>query len=822
MNKHEQEFLPVSHYELLGVNKHAPIGTILPKYRLLVRFWQMDNAKKWASSEDFASCEKISERLGRAYVTLCNDRGSYDLSILAATKQALTPEELEFRLLWDRMKIRYRHKLANLRLLQPFLDSNTFAHQWHVPKEMIMELYKWVGRRDRSRSVIVSKETEHSLNTLAFEQYCDFIHQQLKKVDKLTDQNCLTVSKLKQHWQFGDRLLRLLINFRVDDSYKNKLSSWYDTLLATIHNPNENTYLQNPYLRDLVIALIIKQWDISKASTLTFLSRLNFEDLDDPSAIFLYAKIVIHVASVNNQVKATVLNALKKYCSVIFSPKFLTPINEVMIMCCLYQCYLRPEVMVPYLKKVSTFSSVFSTMAHRTGDPQTFIKIPSIAARNWILSCDRKKFFVVLREFSMLFQEDFDVHFWDDLCRQLKEMTESEIETYLFAYRFTVGGFPLVVRLHRKRAIEICQKLPLIPVAEVKEILKTANETFEWLIPQKRERGREAIQRQINLGKMLRLALNTGTKHVTIELLNEIFNSDDKFQHHKKNDDVIDNLETLAVYIDEQCLNFITTPTNAMGRDDQTLIITYLKETNGKEFYFCLNALRELTEYELTFLLTEKMLGLSELMALSKKERRRFFDILSIIPVEQLTGAMVDTLYCSLPQLHLDEYRRLLQENQVEMTSEFELVRFMLLKDSAALIQSSACLQLMTKIGLANFNRCSVIYVNYFCLINYLDAVFNRAPEKLPGLIDVIYNAFESNAYERLADLVSAYLSPPAAADKLTQQENDAAIGEKRVRTENSDLPLAKLYCAAEKDPELERRILEEGERYSSAFDLKR
>lgn len=816
MQKKEQELIPVSHYELLGVYTLAPIETILPKYRLLVRFWQIDNAKKWAQPEDLAACAKIRERLEHAHADLCNHRIRYDSSFLAATKQALTPEELEFRLLWNRMKSSYGHKLANLRLLQPLLDSKTFARQWQVPKDMVMESYKWIGRRDRSRSAIVSKETEDALNTLVFDQYCDFINKQLKNVGKLTDQNCLTVSKLKQHWQYGDRLLRLLINARIDASYKNKLSSWYDTLLATIHTPNENTFLQNPYLRDLVVLLIIKQWDIHKASSLKFLNILNFENLDDPSAIFLYAKIVTSGTSVNNQVKATVLTALRNYCSVTFSPEFLTQITEAKIMTSLYECYLRPELMVPFLTKISTFSTVRNFHGARAA---MFVKIPSMDARNWILSCDEKIFFAVLDGFSMMYQEDYDVHFWDDLCKQLKEMTESEIEMYLLAYRFDVGGFPSVVRFHRKRLIEICKKLPLIPVADVKQKIEAVIETFDEDIPQKRRGGEE---RQKKLGNVFRLVLNARTQHVTVELLNDIFNNDDKFRHRKKNDDVIDNLETLAVYIDEECLDLITTPTNAMGRDDQTLIITYLKEANGEEFYFCLNPLRKLCEYELTFLLTKNMLGLSELIALSKNELRQFFDILSIIPVEQLTGPMVDTLYCSLPQLHLDEYRRLLQENQVEITSELELIKFMLLKDSASLIQSSACVQLMTKIGLANFNRCSVIYVNYFCLINYLDAVFNRAPEKLPGLIDVIYNAFESNAYERLADLVSAYLSPPAAADKLTEQENNAAIGEKRVRTENSDLPLAKLYRAAEKDPELERRILEEGERYSSAFDLKR
>lgn len=820
MHKDEPPILPVSHYELLSVLPIARIETILQKYRLLDKFWQIDHAQKWVQPADLECCKSISSRLVRAFIDLTSNRLVYDAT-LATQGKVLTEEERQFRLLWDKMRSRYHQKLSDLRLLQPYRESQSFVHHWRLPKDMLMELFQWVGRKNRSELAIVSKQTEDALNSLVFEQYCAFINEPLKKVIKLKDENRLTVAKLKQHWPNSDRELRLLVNSRIDASYRDRMSPWYNTFLATIDEPTENGYLQNPFLRDLVISLLKKKeknfHDTIAISSLTSAMRipqLDLNNLHDPTAICLYAKI----DSTNFQIQA----ALWKFFSVIFSQELLTPSNRAIIKELLHLFYLRFDLMVLFFKKLSSLkglSELILLPRNIANYGATFIVIPSIDARSWILSCDAKIFLKVLEGFSEMFDEDYDVHFWDNLCKQLKVMNHAEINSYLLAYRFPVelkensGN----ARFHRKRFIKVCKAFSLIPVEDIKEKIKVDAESYNEHIYLDL---RVFFEKRNKTSNSLRLILNPHVRHIKAELLETIFNSVDKYQYVKKNGETVNNLEMLATYIDEECLNYITTPTNSIAPDNSTSIVAYLGKAESGYLYFCLRALRELCEYELSCLFTNGLLSFKQLIDLSKKERRDFLETLSYLPVEKITPSVMSTIYRVPFKLHPLEYQRYLTDNKVQINSKVELVRLMVIPNSQAIIQSAACTQLIKKIGLTNFIRCSSISINYICLFDYLDVVFKKAPVKFSGLLVIICDAVKRDAYARLSALVSAYLFPPAP---LTSEDSLAAIGEKRARGENPDLSqLTKLYRAAQEDPELTGRLLEEGERYSSEFNLKK
>lgn len=306
MNK-QPELLPVSHYEILGISPDADQQLILQKYRLLNRFWHADNASKWItpnSESDLEGCKKIHLQIQVAYKVLSNerDRALYNDSLALPL---FTNQDHEFRSTWNFMISKYSHKILALRILPLSTEPTKYQPQWGggiIPKHLLADLFRWVNRNDRGRLPTVSIETNVLIMHCDLQRYCDFVNEQIKLFTELTTANTLTIVKLKEHWQFSDALLRLLVNFRLYPSLKQKDSSSLKSFILTVDDPTQNDYLKNPYLRDLVILLLTYKETLRPLETLEFWKQPDksatmlvpenigdFTQLHDPSAIFLYA-----------------------------------------------------------------------------------------------------------------------------------------------------------------------------------------------------------------------------------------------------------------------------------------------------------------------------------------------------------------------------------------------------------------------------------------------------------------------------------------------------------------------------------------------------
>lgn len=685
-------------------------------------------------------------------------------------------------------------KLHSELILAP--KNTTFTKQWFgraVEKNMLIDLFKWFSRKERSSLRQVSRETVDLISDLDLLEYCDLVNRQIKKTSgALTLENTLTITRLKEHWQFGDQALRLLVNLRFNVIHHQALPSCYDVFLTTLDDPTKNGYLKNPFLRDLIILLLIAKNQKERAVALLPLDKLEVK-LHDPSAICLYSQLLD---------SEKFQYPLWQYFHSMLELTEHSEVTLLLIESLRYQMYLYPERIASFITKLLklnpklypeavTFENITPWLKKAT----CFMKIPSAEARKWLLACDLETFEAVLQAFIDIYQEDYDVSFWDDLTKQLHQMTLPEIKLYLLVYDLSQAEKYELGDIYEQRMIKSCKEFSKLPVDFIRKKLDEIPEFTD----------------EENQRNYLRLFLNTRLKYFNQQVLTTIF-YESVIYTNKEGEDV-NNLEIFSIRLDEECINFITS--NAHFSTEGKTTLEYLGACNGGQLYNCFSALALLCDSELSFLLTERILYLHELVHLSGVNRYRFVQIVQSQPKQELVRALIVRILSCLPTIAPQiDYISFLTKQGLEEYNELDLTKFILLTNSAAILKSVACAQLMKRVGLKNFLSCSSMLVNYIPMLTYVESIFENAKDKFEGLLKVIQDGYDNNDFERLPQLISTYLFP---SDSPT-----LSLGKRSLKDEDKEGPLAKLYRTAKEDPELAQRLLDEGERYSSAAALQR
>lgn len=795
----KKELLPVSHYELFGIAHDASEQLILQKYRLLKMFWNVENAKWLHSTSDREPCQLIRLRIEAGYQILSNklSRAVYDASLVDPVSNEI---ERNFRLTWDRMRLQYRSHLNCLRVLPLPTEDISYRKQWGgekgLPKDLLAYLFRWVPRRGSGWLPRVSIESKEVVYGRDLQCYCDFVNEQNTLFSELvtTKIEPLTITNLKNHWPFDDALLRLLVNFRLYPSSGQQNSAWFRSFLLTLDDPAQNSYLKNPYLRDLVILLLSYQVTYrgnqlphffstasQKAAALVPANIVQFSDLRDPSAIFLYANVAKTVPSIQTLFQVVANSILKEKSTDRQYQDIVTLLQE--------QLYLRPINAISFIIKIINLAEANTEhnprvraagdrlpLRHPIRDRQQvfsqanfFIALPNGGLRQYLLSTDWARFGITLTNLEQLHLSEFDAAFCDHLSVQLKEMTVEEIGQYLSVmhlldnYVRSSGEFSHSDKSsYLSHLAQLFQEFATLPVKVVKEKLQQVSAT-NWL------------QSLRNPAYVLKLLLNARTKHVTLEKITSIFKEK---LNYPKDDSEVNNLETFALFLNDECIDYLLDPTNLLRPDDSSSISVfhYLKNLgDSKELGRHLRALRFLCQSDLMSLLTKKYLFLDELSSYSKRQLLVILDILEVIPTEQHSRDLVLRVAAtSEAQSHSRwSFEQFLSKHHIKLNTKLELAQLMLLPNSEAIPDSTACAQLIERIGLQHFIIFASKELNFFSMISYLNRVFEKAPEKFPGLLNLIQQAFEANQAEKLPELMNGYLFGlvPAAVKQSDNQE---------------------------------------------------
>lgn len=167
-----------------------------------------------------------------------------------------------------------------------------------------------LSARDLNNVARVSKYIEVMVNEYDLQKHCNEVNLRTSRFTSLTKENTLTVETLTAGWLLGDRLLRQLVKCPVGNFSKDIYHLWTIELMSEFFNSARNGFLNNGYLRVLLITALIRQ-SASLLSKLLISSRVKkslfgdspktLDDIVEPSSIFLYGYLAHHYPIIDLQ-----------------------------------------------------------------------------------------------------------------------------------------------------------------------------------------------------------------------------------------------------------------------------------------------------------------------------------------------------------------------------------------------------------------------------------------------------------------------------------------------------------------------------------------
>lgn len=775
------EVIPVSYYELLGISKTDESQIIKQKYRLLYLLLHPDAAQKWAEPDDLTYFKEIVNKITDAYEVLSDPqkRSQYNATLKL---QITTPAERDFRGIWNGIRTKYHDHFSKLRLTAQSSDQQpAVAGRWPWPRDVLFSICKRLQSRELGRVARVDHTADRCVIEVALQDYCDFINQQ-RSIFVKPDENPLTLTKLREHWQHGDQQLRRLIACRFYP-VNSSLKLWSKTFLRTAWNSAQNSYLNNPYLRDLIIAVSVQHEVGAEQLLVVTATRLN--DFHDPSAIALYLKATYCSLYVSTELREDYQNIKNLFRAYVIHrlphlkmdiEKLLWPRGRVgnisidnvksyvvqdIVVASALSLYCQPDKTVSFLcKPYQNYNFNHNQIGQFYGMAISHCSsIPSRNFQNWLLSLDTEFLTKLFDKLTRIRHHHFDEEFWEDLYTQVVTMSPQEILVYLDVMCDTInvtttnvdddselddnneGQKPEINKKWRlvanQRLIQRQKEYAKLPVESIKDKLSK--------VPDDISIGRHF------LSYFLRLLLNKRLRYNTPQLLLSIFNIDE-------DDDLAcpKNIKKFETYVTDDCINFLTDPNNPLDDgSSKSSVVGYLASQKvdqaalAKIIDLCIT----ICEQDALHLLTDRVIFLSELLQLPKDFVADFLVLAKTISSsrQHVLRLLQKTRY-----IPVQAYRGYLEQNSIAVNSLLELTKF-IITPVETVLSSVCCLVLLQRLGLENFNRFSALSF-IVPLIIYTEGLCNSHPEHFPGLLSIIVAAFQNNEENQLPYLINAYL----------------------------------------------------------------
>lgn len=817
----ESQYQPVSYYELMGLSPTASRQIIKQKYRLLCLIWNSEAASKWAQTDDLSYCAEIINKISEAYQVLENPHTRKIYDSLPAN-QAVTSADQHFRIIWDHLTTKYQQQLSNLRAIYPTIKKQQVGNVdsgWGLSQGVLYTIFQRVQYKELARLNRVSKESLSAVTAVVekdLQDYCDFINRQVQEFSELTDQNTLTLNKLRQHWQHGDVQLQRLIACRTNSSNKD-LKKWQQAFLKTVDDPLQNDYLNNPYLKDLII-LILYQANWFKARELVKVNYETITEFHDPSAISLYMYILgFRVFKDHRDIGELFAKIWRKeYFAKKIPENLRSTLNEIFphdgdshnenhvkatriidnLTRLLLSFYKNTETVFPLIIKTVLLNA-------DSYDIERVAKIPGANFLRFMLSLDDTSLSSIIKYVGDIKSRHLNQRYWENLYRQISRMSLEEMLSYLPVMENTGATNDYEENDLEKHGANLNRLLLLqeefteLPLEFIQERIKRLAASHDT---------------KINLN-CLRLLLNARVKFITPDLIYSIF-SKDRMHYDKKGngDEYRSNLETFTLYLSEECINYLTDPHNFTDENQSVTIAKFLASDQldgnklGKLFDLCMYLINQ----NRLSLLIDKLLYVSDLFNIDLEHLKRFEEILKILPAENITRVVLLRLINLTRFNSLNDYRIYLDVNDIVIPSFAQLGLF-IVTPSENVLASKACLQLLKTTGLTDFNFCSSLEFNCVSLISYLEGMFRQHHEHFDSLLSLVQGTFRNKQEEQLPDLIRQFLS------NLLYRSNNKA---KRRIEDPEQPPLPKLICQQDHD-DSERNVDRSGDEDDSSCSNK-